>query len=88
MSKIKAKVKRLDTDVYELICDEYQECYVEMSDVVCGDEVVGPPVYFVDYFKDGNHIESNDFDDLDGVWEYLREDMDLSWETIEKIIFN
>ena len=87
MSSVKGKVKRLDTNVYEIISNEFEECYVEKGIVCVGDKEVGH-VYYADYFRYDEHMESNDFDDLDSLWEYMREEMNFSWSTIEQILFN
>ena len=87
MSSVKGQVKRLDTNVYEIISNEYEQCYIEKGIVCFGDEEVGE-VYYADYFRYDEHIESNDFDDLDSLWEYMREEMNFSWSTIEQILFN
>ena len=87
MSKIKAKVNKLDDSTYEIVCDEFQECYIEQGIVCVGDEECGF-VYYADYFKNGDHVESNDFDEKWGLYEYLEEEMNLHDDVITQIIFN
>ena len=87
MSKIKAKVNKIDENVFEIICNEYSECYIEQGDVCIGAELVGV-VYYADYFKNGDHVESNDFDDKWAFYEYMEEEMNLHDDVINKIEFN
>ena len=85
----KCKVVKLDEDVYEIQigCKNFSECYVERGHICVGDEEVGV-VYYCDYFFYGNHIESDDYDDLDSLKEHLKDELDLSDHAINKIIFN
>ena len=87
MSKVNGKVNKLDDFVYEVVCNEYQECYIEQGIVCEGDQEVGF-VYYADYFKNGDHVESNDFDDKWALYEYLEEEMNLHDDVINKIEFN
>lgn len=80
------QLKKLDNYTYEIISNNYSECYVEKGSVCVGDEEVGH-VYYADYFKNNTHIESNDFDDLYSLHEYLRDEMCISEQIIEKITF-
>ena len=45
-------------------------------------------MYYADYFKNGDHVESNDFDDKWALYEYMEEEMNLHDDVINKIEFN